>query len=221
MFVLLTSCLFFLLFISAFLLLLAVCLQSCIFSPPSAGISFSPDSSPFGTSPLSRARIALLFQETLPAPAGPLGPSSGRAFSVIALPAHSPAQSSLRLAAGGPREAGRFVQIHGQMAPRACSRACCSPLSTPHGSPSLGSVDQEESRSPAWGWGHEASCQASSRSSRVLQGGAAAGEDGSSQNRCRDGQGNEIVDLRQGERFQNRKGSVFVSAVVSTSVSSV
>lgn len=55
----------------------------------------------------------------------------------------------------------------------------------------------------------------------MLQGGAAAGEDGSSQNRCRDGQGNEMVDLRQGERFQNRKGSVFLSAVVSTSVSSV
>lgn len=50
-------------------------------------------------------------------------------------------------------------------------------------------------------------------SSRLLQGGVAAGAAGAESEQFRDGQGNELVDLRQGERFQNRKGGRDFSAV--------
>lgn len=50
-------------------------------------------------------------------------------------------------------------------------------------------------------------------SSRLLQGGAAAGAAGAQSEQFGDGQGNELVDLRQGERFQNRKGGRDFSAV--------
>lgn len=59
-------------------------------------------------------------------------------------------------------------------------------------------------------------------SSRLLQGGAAAGAAGAESERFRDGQGNEMVDLRQGERFQNRKrGEGFLCSLLPLELSLV
>lgn len=63
-------CQSFLLFTDVFLLLFLSVFRAAFLSPPSAGISFSPDSSPVGTSLLSHALLALLFQETQPAGKG-------------------------------------------------------------------------------------------------------------------------------------------------------
>lgn len=82
---------------------------SRILSPPSAGISFPPDSSPFGTA-------ALRFREACQH-AGTAQPLSGRALSVSV-----PSARLRRARCGGA--GGRFVRLCGQMAPRpaACPR---------------------------------------------------------------------------------------------------
>lgn len=65
-------------FTDVFLLLFLSALKAAFLSPPSAGISFSPDSSPVGTSPLRWALLVLLFQEAQPAGKGlPACPLSG------------------------------------------------------------------------------------------------------------------------------------------------
>lgn len=56
----------------------------------------------------------------------------------------------------------------------------------------------------------------------LLQGGAAAGAAGAESEQFRDGQGNEMLDLRQGERFQNRKrGEGFLCSLLPLELSLV
>lgn len=186
-------------------------------SPPSAGISFSPDSSPLGTSPLSHALLGLVFQETQPA-------GTGTACSSLLV--GDPLKSGLPphgCAPLGLDEAGCFgKRLRGGIEEPVIP---CSPFSMP------GFLQQgwEGFLLPPTCWG---SRKPPGPAAKALGPGAvvskavapeqpvAAGRSGcgggrqQSQNRCRDGQGNEMVDSRQGERFQNRKaGSVFTSAV--------
>lgn len=231
MFFSLISCMFFLRVFSfvhqCLPLAVPICLQALAFSLPSIRWDFLftwliPS---IGTSPLSHALLALLFQETQPAGKGtrwshgsfptrllhPAASGRGRVLLAKTVWRHRGARYSLLpllhawLFAGG---------LGGFLRPPMCWGSS-EGLMAPHGFPST----WEEARNlpaPLQKPRDQAllSPKPLRRSSRLLQGGAAAGAAGSSQNRCRDGQGNEMVDSRQGERFQNRKGgSVFTSAV--------
>lgn len=215
----LISCMFFLLVISfvhpCLPLAVLVCLQSGFFSPlHPLGFPFHL-THPLGRSPLSHVLLALLLQETQPAGEGPACSSPVGADPLKSwLPSHSPTASHSTWARLGGGEEGLGKDcLHGGVEEPVIP---CSTFSMPG---FCSGARRFPASSHVLGRRRGASCPTGTlagnlsaplqkpldralspperlrRSSRLLQGGAAAGAAQQSE------QGNETGDSRQGERF--------------------